>query len=223
MKTPKYTINAFRKEFPNDDACLDYILKLRMGKTPCCPQCSQETTFKRIPGRRCYQCSDKDCQYHFYPTAGTVFEGSTTSLANWFYAIYLMTSTRNGVSGKELERQLGVTYKTAWRMGHQIRKLMTSGSDLMTGVIEADETYVGGNAGNKHKKEREALSKNGSGYANKIPVFGMVQRDGAVYTQVLDGSKATGAILKPIIQTKVSGGAQLITDGFGGYSGLHKA
>lgn len=99
----KFTINQFRKEYPNDDVCLDVIFKLRYAKIPCCPQCSQATEFKRIAGRRCYQCGDKDCQYQLYPTAGTVFENTRTSLVDWFYAMYLMTSTRNGVSAKELQ------------------------------------------------------------------------------------------------------------------------
>ncbi len=102
----KYTINQFRKDYPNDDVCLDMIFKLRYTKMPCCPQCHQASNFKRIAGRRCYQCADKDCQYQLYPTVGTVFEKTRTSLVDWFYVIYLMTSTRNGVSGKEIQRQL---------------------------------------------------------------------------------------------------------------------
>jgi len=148
----KYTIKEFRAEYSSDDVCLDKLFSLRYEAMPCCPQCQQATTFKRVTGRRCYQCSDKDCQYQLYPTAGTVFEKTRTSLVDWFYAIYLMTSTRNGVSAKELERQLGVTYKCAHRMGHQIRKLMASGQGLMTGVIEADECYIGNNPKNIHRK-----------------------------------------------------------------------
>ncbi len=210
MKTPRYTINQFRKEFPSDDVCLDYILSLRLKAVPCCPACSQETTFKRIAGKRSYQCSDKDCQYQLYPTAGTVFESSTTSLVSWFYAIYLITSTRNDVSAKELERQLGVTYKTAWRMGHQIRKLMNNKSgDLLSGVVEADEKYIGGQRANKHKKVRDELNAKGTGYMGKTPVFAMLQRDGVVYTSVLEGDKATGTILKPLIRSKLSPDALL--------------
>ena len=119
---------------------------------PCCPRCSQETTFKRVKGRRAYQCSDNDCQYQLYPTAGTVFEKTRTSLVDWFYAIYLMTSTRNGVSAKELQRQLGVTYKCAFRIGHQVRKLMAGGGDMLTGILKVDETYIGGEPKNMHRK-----------------------------------------------------------------------
>lgn len=220
MKTPRYTINQFRKEFPTDDACLDHILALRLAKMPCCPQCSQATTFKRLPNKRSYQCSDKDCQYQLYPTAGTVFEKSTTSLVNWFYATFLLISTQNGVSAKEIERQLGVTYKTAWRMLHQIRKMMnnTSGS-LLSGLVEVDETYIGGKGVNKSKTIRGKIK--GTGYDDKVPVFAMLQRDGGIYMEVIEGNKTTGLILKPIIREKLDKDAILITDGFGAYYGLN--
>lgn len=214
----KYTINEFRKEYPNDDVCLDKIFQLRYSKIPCCPQCSQRTTFKRITGRRAYQCSDKDCQYQLYPTAGTVFEKTRTSLVDWFYVIYLMTSTRNGVSAKEIERQLGVTYKTAWRMGHQLRQLMATGANLLTGVVEADETYIGGKNENKHKKERQELNKKGTGYVNKTPVLTLLERNGNIVSKVLD--TATALTIQPVIHQTVEKGATIITDGFGAYRAL---
>lgn len=214
----KYTINQFRMEFSNDDICLDAILKIRYAKVPCCPQCSQETTFKRVKGRRSYQCSDKDCQYQLYPTAGTVFEKTRTPLKDWFYVIYLMVSTRNGVASKEVERQLGVTYKCALRMTHQIRKLMAQSNELLKGIVEADETYIGGNTKNKHKKQREILNAKGTGAINKTPILGLLERNGRIITKVLE--KAEGLVIKPIIKDNVEVGATIITDGFGGYNGL---
>jgi transposase len=208
----KYTINEFRKEYPSDDVCLDILFKLRYTAVPCCPQCSQATTFKRVVGRRCYQCSDKDCQYQLYPTAGTVFEKTRTSLVDWFYAIYLMTSTRNGVSAKELERQLGVTYKCAHRMGHQIRKLMGNGGDLLTGVVEVDETYIGGELRNMHKRKSDSRLGRGIG---KQPLVTIVQRGGQVRSFVVD-NVGSGGIYK-LITENVEKGSQLITDGFTSY------
>jgi transposase len=208
----KYTINQFRKEYPNEDTCLDVIFKLRYSKMPCCPQCSQVTTFKRVKGRRSYQCSDKDCQYQLYPTAGTIFEKTRTPLVDWFYAIYLMTSTRNGVSAKELERQLGVTYKCAFRMGHQIRKLMANGGNMLSGVVEVDETYIGGEPKNMHRKKAEGRLGRGVG---KTPVITIVQRGGEVRSFVVD-NVGSGNIYK-LITDNVEKGSKLITDGFTSY------
>lgn len=214
----KYTVNEFRAEYSNDSVCLDKIFKLRYEKMPCCPQCSQQTTFKRIKGRRAYQCSDKDCQYQLYPTAGTVFEKTRTSLVDWFYVIYLMTSTRNGVSAKEIERQLGVTYKCAFRMGHQVRKLMVQEPGLLKGVIEIDETYIGGDRKNKHKSIREASKI--KGYMEKTPLLTMLERDGRIISKVLDVS--TGETIRPVVLNNIEEGSQIITDGFKAYMTLEK-
>lgn len=215
----KFTIKKFREQYPDDDTCLDTIFKLRYAKIPCCPQCSQETTFKRIPGRRCYQCSDKNCQYQLYPTAGTVFEKTRTPLTSWFYVIYLMVSTRNGVASKEVERQLGVTYKCALRMTHQIRKLMAAKDEILSGIVEVDETYIGGDRKNKSKKIRAASKI--KGYMEKTPVLALLERGGNIITKVLDVS--TGETIRPVVLNNVAKGSLLITDGFKAYMTLEKS
>ncbi|MGH2374504.1 MAG: IS1595 family transposase [bacterium] len=102
--------------------------------------------------------------------AGTIFQDSATSLRLWFYAIYLMSSTRCGISAKQLERELGVTYKTAWRMFNKIRSLMMQdGEGPFGGTVEADETYVGG-------KRRGKVGRPGAGDSKKVPVFGIAER-----------------------------------------------
>src|SRR5947209_8504964 len=116
--TMKFTITDFRNKYPTNDACLDEIMRLRFGDSIECPQCKGKAKFHRVKSRKCYEC--QWCGYQIHPTKGTPFEHSPTPLSHWFYAIYLMTATRSGVSAKELERQLGVTYKCAWRMAMQI-------------------------------------------------------------------------------------------------------
>jgi len=113
------TVRDFFKRFPNDEACLDHIMAVRFGHRHECSTCGVVSTFHKIEGRKAYACAA--CGAHLYPQAGTIFQDSRTPLQIWFYAIYLFVVTRHGVSGKELQRQLGVTYKTAWRMGQQIR------------------------------------------------------------------------------------------------------
>lgn len=217
----RYTVNDFRKEFPNDEVCLEFLFKKRLSDQPCCPQCSQETEFKRIPGRRCYQCSDKDCQYQLYPTAGTIFEKTRTPLTDWFYAIYLMTSTRNGVAAKELQRQLGVTYKCAFRMGHQIRKLMKGNKPvILSGIVEVDEKYHGGSIKNKSKTKRKQFEKSGKQFLDKVPLLTMLERGGQIVTVVLDNPRPSTGDLRPLINKHVEKGTQLITDGLHAYKAL---
>ncbi len=140
----KTTVRDFFNRFPSVDACLDHVMDVRYAMRHECGKCGQNATFHRLAKRKAYSCSR--CGHHVYPCAGTIFEDSRTSLQLWFYAIYLFVVTRHGVSGKELQRALGVTYKTAWRMGHQIRILMSNadGFEILRGHVELDEAYVGG-------------------------------------------------------------------------------
>jgi transposase len=139
----RYTINDFNRDYPNEDACLERLRSRRYPDGSTCEKCQRTTKYHRDVGRRSYSC--QWCGHHVHPTAGTIFEKSTTSLRLWFYAIFKMASTRCGISAKQLERELGVTYKTAWRMFHQIRKMLTDDFDQrLSGTVEADETYVGG-------------------------------------------------------------------------------
>lgn len=133
------TIKQFFEKFPSDEACLDHIMTVRYGKTNHCDKCDKETRYSRVSSQRAYAC--QWCGHHLYPCVGTPFEKSRTPLQLWFYVIYLFTATRSGVSAKELERRLGVTYKTAWRMAKEIRRHMgnVDGDDSLSGVVEIDE------------------------------------------------------------------------------------
>src|SRR5574337_1034275 len=122
-KMKRYTISDFRQQFPDDAACLDWLRGYLYPDGITCPKCQRVTKHHRVASRRSYSC--QECGHHVHPTAGTIYHKSPTPLTSWFYAIYLMASTRCGISAKQLERQLGVTYKTAWRMFKQIRSMMT--------------------------------------------------------------------------------------------------
>ena len=139
----KMTITTFNERFATDDDCLTEIWNNRYADLHYCADCgSTETNFYKVSGRKCYAC--KDCGSQIHPLADTIFHKSSTPLKVWFYAIFLFSKSKNGVSGKELERQLGVTYKTAWRMAKQIRTLFDVENDKLDGEVEMDETYVGG-------------------------------------------------------------------------------
>ena len=145
---------------------------------------------------------------------GTPFALSRTSLQKWFYAMFMFTTTRHGVAAKELQRQLGVTYKTAWRMGHELRKYMakTDGEGPLGGTVEADETYVGG---------KTKGGKRGRGAPNKTVVFGILERDGDVMLKVVPNVRKK--TLQPIIKENVESGSTIHTDELKSYGGLSKA
>ncbi|NVM36891.1 MAG: IS1595 family transposase [Candidatus Lokiarchaeota archaeon] len=204
------TIQQFFKKFPSDEACLEHIMKTRYGLESKCPKCEKKTKFHRVKSQRAYVC--QWCGWHTYPCVDTPFESSRTSLQLWFYAIYLFSTTRSGVSAKELQRQLGVTYKCAWRMGHEIRKYMAEvdGDNKLDDIVEVDETYIGG------KKE----GKRGRGADGKSIVFGMMEKDGDIMTKIVDDVKAK--TLQPIIESNVEKGSEIQSDELRSYKSLNK-
>ena len=130
----KYTIKDFNHQYPNDDACLHEVFLNRYGKLKVCPKCTKTTHFYKVTDRKCYAC--QSCGHQLHPLANTIFHKSETTLKTWFFAIFLFSNSKNGVSAKELERQLGVTYKTAWRMARQIRSLMNEPTSPFNKFLE---------------------------------------------------------------------------------------
>lgn len=194
----KYTLKQFQSEFKDDDICLDYIFNQKYGKDYNCPECKKKG-FYRVKNRKCYACAW--CGYQIHPVASTIFEKSSTPLTSWFLAIYLMSQSKNGVSAKEIERHLGVTYKCAWRIAKKIRELMEQENNGKSGgIFEVDETYVGG----KGKKIR------GRGANKKTPVFGVVKRQGGVYAKAVPNVKRSTVM--PLIRQNVEIGSVVNTD-----------
>jgi transposase len=191
----RYTFAQFRTEYPDDAACLKSVLENRYGNT--CPRCGViGVKWHPITGRKGFVCSE--CDRHVYPLADTIFRKSETSLWNWFYAIYQFSVAKNGVSAKELERTLGVTYKTAWRICKQIRLLMEQDGDMLNGTIEADETYMGG----KHKQEGK--------FDNKTAVVGIVEKGGQAKAFTAKHADATVTI--PFLKANIEPGSTIHTD-----------
>jgi len=194
-------IQEFFTQFPDDEACLEHLMVVRYGREAKCPSCKRETKFHRILKRPVYSC--QFCGHQIYPMAGTPFQDSHTPLQKWFYAMYLFTTSRHGVPAKELQRQLSLTYKTAWRMAHVIREYMgaVDGNDKLQGDVEVDETLIGG-----HIK--------GQGYQRHSPkktiVMGMVERGGEVMTKVVNDCKRK--TLFPIIKENVHKLSKVHTD-----------
>src|SRR5690242_5020541 len=181
-KELRYTIRDFDNEFPDDDACLEYIKEQRFPHGIAqCSKCSTNRKHYRVRGRTAYACDH--CGNHIYPLAGTIFEKSTTSLRLWFYAMYLMGSTRCGISAKQIQRETGVTYKTAWRMFKQIRTLMSEDLRLEGPTVEVDETYFGG-------VRKYGTGRPMRGDKKKTPILGIVERKGRVIAKTIESVDA---------------------------------
>jgi transposase len=209
---PSLTILQFHKQFPDDEACLAHIFESRFGQGHVCPKCERAANWSRFKAERAYAC--QWCGHHLHPTAGTPFEDSRTPLQLWFYAIYLFTTSRHGVPAKELERQLGVTYKTAWRMAHHIRKHMedVDGEWPLSGDVEVDETYIGG--------QRHGVAAKGRSLVNKAVVFGMLQRDGQIMTKIVPNAQKK--TFEPQIEENVAKGSTIHSDQLSSYQDLPK-
>ena len=216
-KELRYTVADFNAEFPTDDSCLEHVKEQRWpdGVTKCA-KCGVERKHYRVSGRTAYACDH--CGNHIYPLAGTVFEKSTTSLKTWFYAMYLMGSTRCGISAKQIQRETGVTYKTAWRMFRQIRSLLSDeGLQLEGSTVEMDEMYHGG------KRQRIGQRGRPSYGSHKVPVVGMVERSengrvGRVVARVAPDAKKT--TLHGLAKEYILPASTVYTDEFVSYDGL---
>lgn len=205
------TLREFQARFPTEDSCLDHLFKVRYADMDC-PKCNRELKYSRVKGRRAYQC--QWCANQLYPTAGTPFDRTRTSLRDWFYVMFLFTTTRNGVAAKRVQREIDVTYKTAWRMCHEIRKYMGAldGDDPLGGpgeIVEIDESMIGG----------KAHGSPGGRYAGgKAVVLGMLERNGEPITRLVPDQRAH--TLLPLVQEHVLPGTHIHTDALRSYRAL---
>lgn len=209
MKT--INVRDFFARFPSDEACLKHLFDTRFGQEHVCPKCERDGKWYPIKAEKAFSC--QWCGHHIHPMVGTIFEKSRTPLQLWFYAIFLFTTTRHGVSAKELQRQLGVTYKTAWRMGSLIRDHMAAidGDEPLGGggkIVEIDEAYIGGKTDNKGK------------FDDKTTVLGMVERGGKAMIKVIPDT------LRPTITDEINEnvvkGSEIHTDSHPAYRTLPK-
>ncbi|MBI4281957.1 MAG: IS1595 family transposase [Chloroflexi bacterium] len=181
----KFTKKEFDARFPNDDACLEWLKDFLYPNGIFCETCNKTTTHHKVAKRRSYSCAY--CGHHVHPTADTIYHKSTTPLRDWFYAVFLMSNTRTGISAMHLKRELGVTYKTAWRMFNRIREMMENETMTLFGEVEIDETYIGG----------QQPGKRGRGAEGKSIAVGLVQRGGKAVVKVTPNVRAKS--LLPII------------------------
>jgi transposase-like protein len=210
----------FMREFPDDAACLEHLWRTRYsedGEHAECPKCDQRRRFKRYQTaqrRQSWTCTG--CGHHVHPTAGTIFHKSSTSLHLWFYAAYLMASTRCGISAKQLERELGVAYRTAWRMMNRIRNelMADGGGEQLFGDVEIDETSWGGRPRGRKLNRKEVAAFREA----KPTILGMVERGGRVRLRVIPSRR--GPALSREVQTHVNPASMIFTDDWQAYKPL---
>ncbi len=180
MKTFK-SILDFQKEFSSEEKCREYLEQQRWNGTPACPFCGS-INVHRFPNGKIFKCREKGCRAKFSVTVGTIYENSKLPLTKWFLATYILSVHSKGISSLQLASWLGCTQKTAWHLNHRIREMLTDKApELLEGIVEVDETYVGGSLKNIHAKKKEKLK----GLDNKTMVFGAIQRGGKVRTKVI--------------------------------------
>ncbi len=213
-----YSLMEFMREYPDDAACLDALWREKYapdGHHAHCPKCDRERKFHRTKTRASYTCDS--CGLHVHPMKGTIFEKSTTSLHQWFYAMYLMVSTRCGISAKQLEREIGVSYKTAHRIMKKIRTELMADDDgePLSGDVEVDETSWGG-------KPRKHLGRvGGAAFREAKPtVLGMVERGGRVRARVIPSRR--GPALSREVRANVDPTAIIFTDDWVAYKPLKR-
>lgn len=222
-KPQRYTYADLQREFPDDAACLRALVAMLYPHGIHCLTCGEVLPHHQLKSRpRVWSCGR--CGAHTHPTAGTPFHKSSTPLATWFHAIYLMASTRCGVSAMQVMRETGVTYKTAWRMFNLIRKMLEEnisdlGGDL---VVQADETYFGPKVQRMNRKARSRLPhsiKTGPG-TSKTCVAGLLERGGRVVAYPV--SRRGYFELTQPIKERVKAGSEIHTDEANLYSPLEK-
>ncbi|HUI31178.1 MAG TPA: IS1595 family transposase [Candidatus Acidoferrales bacterium] len=199
--------------FANKTVAHDYLVSVRWGNGIVCPHCKgKEHSY--ISTRKIWKC--KSCKKQFSVKAGTIFEASPVGLDKWFSVVWMIANSKNGISSCEISRAIGVTQKTAWFMLHRIRQAMKSGSfEKLSGEVEIDETYFGGEARNMHYGKREV---SGRGSVGKTIVVGLLERNGnARITTPRNAKKKT---LQKIIRAEVEKGSEIFTDAFASYNGL---
>lgn len=202
------------ERYNTHELCIAYLEKAKWGSTPKCHYCKSESN---SPMQKEHRHKCHSCNRSFSVLLGTVFTSTKLPLTKWFVAIYLIVDAKKGISSLQLSRHLNVNKDTAWYMQKRIREAMEE-DNYLTGIVETDETYIGGNLIKmKHQRKREKGYLR-CGMEHKTPVLGMFERKGKVVLKVL--KKAWGEEIKPILKHVISADSIVVTDGFGAYYGI---
>jgi transposase-like protein len=199
------------KKFPDEKTCVEYLIQQRWNGNIECPFCGATKVYTIEGGKR-FKCADKFCNKKFSATVGTIYENNKVGLQTFFAALYLISSSKKGISSLQLSRQLGITQKSAWFVLHRIREMLKNKStEVLSGTIEVDETYVGGKNFNRHKNKKHTGD-------TKIPVVGILDREKGVRTFAVPDTNFDR--VRALIANNMDTKAELITDKHSNYLGL---
>ena len=215
MKTFKNIFDS-QKHFDTEEKCREYLEQQRWNNTPACPFCGSINVCRFANGK-IFKCREKECRSKFSVTVGTIYENTKIPLQKWFLATYILSVHSKGISSLQLATWLGVTQKTAWHLNHRIREMLTeTAPELLEGIVELDESYVGGSESNKHASKRKVKG----GAKGKTMVFGALQRDGKVKTKVIRKTDINN--VTETTKQLVAAGSTTITDEHRAYNNLNE-
>lgn len=215
METQFKNLQSLLDFFNDDTTCKAYYEQKRWGGNVACPHCGSLKIYRTNRG---FKCGEKLCAKKFSVTVETIFENTKISLRIWFAAMYLISTSKKGVSSLQLAEQLGITQKTAWFVNHRIREMLKDNrNEKLSGVVSADETFVGGKNKNRHA-DKKAPASQGRSHVDKTPFVGLIQRNGKVKTFVVNDTSAE--TLHTIMGNNVEEGSILVTDSYKSYNGL---
>jgi len=202
------------QQFPTHEACIEHLESVRWGEIPACPLCGSVTVARKADGYRVGRWNCHGCKSSFNVLSGTIFEKTRIPLQKWFLGIAIILNAKKSVSSYQLSRDLDLNQKSAWYMGMRIREAMVDDGDLLSGIVEADEAYIGGKPRKGNRRDDDKPAKRGRG-TDKLPIVGVVERGGRVVAE--PSPKVNAASLSAFLARNIDRGSLLITDAFSGY------
>lgn len=212
-------IVSIYKQFPTQESCIEHLEKVRWPNGPVCPYCfSTQATREKSQHR--YHCNG--CNTSFSVTVNTIFHDTKLPLQKWFLAISLILNAKKGLSAKQIQRDIEVTYKTAWYLAMRIRRAMLDDGELLSGIVEIDETYVGGRPRKGNKRGEDKPNKRGRG-TKKVPVVGLIERGPNNKVRAMVQRDLTCNALTELVRKRIEADfTMVITDGYSGYDKLNR-